>query len=129
MARRNFHEYDFPLKGVSDYFSFEKQSSMTTPRATNVRGHDPATGRYRGAQRKGIVKFVEDRIGTTSVQDINHIIRSTAITASNTLSTRTINGVAVSEGILTHFDSTKATVIPGSILSATPPVIFSTLHF
>jgi len=131
MAKRNFHEFDFPLKGVSDYFAYEKQSSKTTPRAFNVRGHDPRTGRYRGSQRSGLVKYVDDRVSNNRVQNINHLITGNLITDAESLDTRNITGIIVTNGTVEKFSTSGFTAVTNgsSAFDNTVPVIFSTLLF
>ena len=131
MARRQFHEFEYPLKGVSDYFSYEKQFSKTTPKAFNVRGHDPRTGRYRGAQRSGLTKYADDRTSNNQVQNINHLILGSLTTNAQTLDTRTITGIAVTNGTVESFTSSAFSAVTNglSAFDSTVPVIFSTLHF
>lgn len=131
MAKRNFHEFDFPLKGVSDYFSYEKQFSKTTPKAFNMRGHDPRTGRYRGSQRMGLVKYVDDRVSNNVVQNISHLITGNLITDVESLDTRSITGIVVTNGTVEKFTSSAFSAVTNgtSAFDSTVPVIFSTLHF
>lgn len=131
MAKKRFHEFQVPLKGVSDYFSYEKQATATTPKAFNVRGHDPRTGRYRGAQRMGLVKYADDRTSNNAVQNINHLITGNLISDAASLDTRNITGIAVTNGTVEKFSSSGFTAVTNgtSAFDNTVPVIFSTLHF
>jgi len=43
-----------PLKGISDFQAFSKQSPDTTREARNMRSQDPTNGRVRMAQRSGM---------------------------------------------------------------------------
>ena len=131
MAKRNFHEFDFPLKGVSDYFSYEKQFSKTTPKAFNMRGHDPRTGRYRGAQRAGLAKYVDDRVSNNRVQNISHLITGNLISDAESLDTRNITGIVVTNGTVEKFTSSAFSAVTNgsSAFDNTVPVIFSALHF
>lgn len=47
----------FPLRGLHDGLAAAEQPPLTTREALNVRGLDPVSGRLRGAQRSGTVRY------------------------------------------------------------------------
>ena len=49
---------EFPLRGLSENWSFDLQPPRTTRDAKNVRDLDPRTGRLRGGQRPGTKKNI-----------------------------------------------------------------------
>jgi hypothetical protein len=53
-------ELPFPFGGLNDNNAQSKQPSGTSSDAVNVRGIDPITGRVRGAQRSGLLKYTND---------------------------------------------------------------------
>ena len=53
----------FPINGRSDNYSFEDQPPTTSVDALNVRAADPITGRIRGAQRGGLERVSDERLG------------------------------------------------------------------
>jgi len=64
----------FPIKGISDAVSYHDQTPDTTQLALNMRGRDPVTGRFRGAQRSGMSKFVADQVNASFIQDIAGLV-------------------------------------------------------
>lgn len=66
----------FPDRGVNEMHAFSKQRPNTTRDAQNTRGHDPETGRNRGAQRAGLSKYLADQIDSAEIQDICHLTTS-----------------------------------------------------
>jgi hypothetical protein len=56
----------FPIKGLSENYSFDIQEPGTTRDLLNVRAIDPKTGRTRGAQRSGLARFLDDQLATVS---------------------------------------------------------------
>lgn len=64
----------FPFSGVSDDLAHEKQRQGTTRHALNVRGIDRRTGRTRGAQRAGTVRFVNAQVsGSNAVKRMGKV--------------------------------------------------------
>jgi hypothetical protein len=53
----------YPSGGLNDSYAHGDQPQLTTRDAENERSVDHSTGRERGAQRPGLEKFVETRIG------------------------------------------------------------------
>jgi hypothetical protein len=64
----------FPIRGISDVLSRDRQLPLTTRDATNVRAIDPITRQARGAQRAGYSKFIEPRLGRGPVQAIRSVV-------------------------------------------------------
>lgn len=66
-------ELPFPLKGLSENFSYFNQPDGTTPEARNVLALDPRSGRQRGASRFGSRKFVSEQVGDTWIQCLDYV--------------------------------------------------------
>ena len=64
----------FPIKGLSDALGYHDQTPDTTNIALNMRGRDPITGRFRGAQRAGVSKFVDTQINASHIQDVAGLV-------------------------------------------------------
>lgn len=60
-------DLNFPLEGINEERAYSRQRPGTTIDAQNVRSFEPSTGRARGSQRGGLVKFFEDLAVTTTV--------------------------------------------------------------
>ena len=58
----------FPFAGRADGSAKADQAPFTTKSARNVRGRDPSSGRVRGAQRSGLIKFNPSAIGASRIK-------------------------------------------------------------
>jgi hypothetical protein len=121
----------FPVGGLNTNQSFEDQPQGTSWNVQNVRAYDPGSGRSRGGQRAGTVKYVDDRTANDQVQDMGQIVTRAVPSAQTTMNVRSVVNYAVTGGTVEKFDSTAFTLATSgtTALSATPPVIFSTELF
>lgn len=60
-------DLNFPLEGINEERAYSRQRPGTTIDAQNVRSFEPTTGRARGCQRGGLVKFFDALAVTTTV--------------------------------------------------------------
>lgn len=142
----------FPFKGLNESQALVNQPSGTTPRCQNVYGYDPASGRNRGASRCGMSRYTTARLGTTAVQDIDHVVGivepGSVITedsdqmvmedgntlmdmetaSSSNVGQRQTTIIGVCGGAVKTITSTAATTVTNgsTALSSQPNVIFST---
>ncbi len=123
MAKRSpYTPLPFPVSGVSKYGPFSEQEPGTCVDARNMRGHDPRTGRLRGAQRAGHSRRFAAGLGSR-VQHITHVATSTVASGSNT-SVRSVKGVAVAGGSI----YTWSTGAP-SVATSGSSALSSTFHW
>lgn len=128
----------FPLGGYSARGPIRWQPATqrgpTTPYARNVRGHDPATGRLRGASRWGHSRHVASTVNSTNfVQGLTQVVVSSSLSG---LSVRTPYNMAVAGGSVYSFTTSgfTAATTGTSILSSTTPhlgmaTVFGKVYF
>lgn len=104
----------FPFLGLSTNNGFSSQEPGTCYDAQNVLGYDPKSGRLRGGQRPGFIRYPNAQVnGSSQVQSIIGLTESnTAAASSSTLSTRSITMVAVAGGDVVY------TAVPASSYTA-----------
>lgn len=112
-------EINFPMKGLSEAYSYDDQpkgglnqqtgvfGGGTTPRAVNVYAYDPRTGRRRGASRCGTSKYCSAAVnGTRAIQDITHVVGVTEGTITRTLEAGTLR--TLESGVFRELESVSA---------------------
>lgn len=165
MAKAQQREINAPLKGLSEGTSYDDQPKGsydqargsfvggTTPRAVNVYGYDPRTGRRRLSSRCGTSKYCSAAVnGTRAIQDINHVVgvvegdvnrtledgtlrtqengtfRILEATSTANTGERLVTLLAVAGGSVYSISTTAATLVTngGGALRADAYTIFST---
>lgn len=133
MRQSQVIDLPFPIKGLVEITSKRDQPALTTLAVQNMRAFSPTTGRARGSQRAGLLKYSTAQVnGTNRVQDLSQITSvSTAAAALSTLQIRSIKLLAVSNGTIRIVTPTASTApaTGANTLSATAPVIFSAPMF
>jgi hypothetical protein len=131
--QRTTKKLEFPIKGINEGTSYERQPAGTCADALNMRSFDSVSGRMSGGVRAGVQKYAPTQPnGEQRIQDLNHAVlfRSEAPEQAS-LSLRAIVPLVVSGGIIKRFDRNGYTAVVGAgsvgseALSPTAPVIFS----
>jgi len=111
-----------PLRGLSEATSYDDQPKGsfdqssdnfvggTTPRAINVYGYDPRTGRRRLSSRCGTSKYCSAAVNATrAIQDINHVVGVTEGTVTRELNGPDAGTLRIQEnGIFRILENTSA---------------------
>lgn len=132
----------YPVGGLSEFGSYRNQQpngeQPTSVSCLNVRAFDPRTGRLRGAQRAGHVRYLNaTHSGDYPIQHITHIVSTAVYTTSGSAAMRSSTAVAVSQGNVKTFSRngsfTAATSGTGALDADFPFVesaeLFGVLYF
>jgi hypothetical protein len=72
----------FPISGLNERGSFERQTRETTPLARNCRPRDPLLNRIRGGARPGLGKAFAEKLGGGAPVRMLATIRSTTLSSA-----------------------------------------------
>ena len=116
----------WPVKGIIESTGYENQPRGSTVECQNVRAYDPGTGRSRGGQRAGVVKYVNARTADGKVQDIGQVVSRDTPSSQAEVGARTVVTYAVTNGTVAKVTSSGfTTASSGSgALSSSVPVVF-----
>lgn len=131
MRERTYQEIRWPYSGLHVGRAYAGQPHDTSVDLANVRNFDPNTGRSRGGQRAGLLRYPNAQASGTGNKQIQCIVcvvthPTDAVSLTN-LQAHDVTALSVCAGNVQSFTSSSyAAVTSGTgALSATAPVIFA----
>lgn len=141
-SKSEFRDVHFPLAGIDLSMAAGKQPNRPTGQrgeyrrtcavAKNVRGHEPLTGRARGAQRAGLSKYLPLQVAGELfiVQHLAAITGTGGAVTQLSQSGRVVTLVAVSEGRVFYANAgDDAWLEATNNTGETPPLNFTGIMF